>query len=144
MTDFAPLVPELLVRDLAASRRFYCDLLGFQVLYERPEDGFVYLEIAGAQIMLEQFEEGEDYWITGPMTPPFGRGINFEIGVPLLEPLLHGLRSADWPLFRPPEERWYRRDEVQVGQRQFLVQDPDGYLLRFAEDLGERPASAEG
>jgi hypothetical protein len=24
------------------------------------------------------------------------------------------------------------------GQRQFLVQDPDGYLLRFAEPLGER------
>ncbi len=138
MIDFAPLVPELLVRDLAASRRFYCDLLGFQVLYERPEDDFVYLEIAGAQIMLEQFEEGEDFWITGPMTPPFGRGINFEIGVPALAPLLGSLKAADWPLFRPAEERWYRRDNLQVGQRQFLVQDPDGYLLRFAESLGER------
>ncbi|WP_244876994.1 VOC family protein [Acidocella facilis] len=39
-----------------------------------------------------------------------------------------------------PEEAWYRAGEVEVGQRQFLVMDPDGYLLRLAEDIGERPA----
>ena len=37
------------------------------------------------------------------------------------------------------EEKWYRRDGFEVGNRQILVQDPDGYLLRFTEDLGERP-----
>jgi len=26
-----------------------------------------------------------------------------------------------------------------VGNRQFVVPDPDGYLLRFFQDLGERP-----
>jgi catechol 2,3-dioxygenase-like lactoylglutathione lyase family enzyme len=26
------------------------------------------------------------------------------------------------------------------GNRQFVVADPDGYLLRFFQDLGERPA----
>jgi hypothetical protein len=46
------------------------------------------------------------------------------------------------PLFVPLEERWYRRDDVLLGNRQFLVQDPDGYLLRFFEDLGERPLQA--
>jgi hypothetical protein len=36
------------------------------------------------------------------------------------------------------EEKWYRKDNHGVGSRQFLVQDPDGYLLRFSENLGER------
>jgi catechol 2,3-dioxygenase-like lactoylglutathione lyase family enzyme len=35
----AALVPELLVSDLVASRRFYCDVPGFAVRYERPEEG---------------------------------------------------------------------------------------------------------
>lgn len=38
------------------------------------------------------------------------------------------------------EEAWYRKGDFEVGQRQFLVQDPDGYLLRLVEGLGERPA----
>ncbi|GAB5468932.1 MAG: VOC family protein [Rhodospirillales bacterium] len=139
MTEFAPLVPEFLVSDLAASRRFWCDLIGFAVVFDRPEDGFLYLELEGAQVMLEAFEPGADQWLTGPLEPPFGRGINFEIGVSALDPLLARLAAADWPLFRPAEERWYRQDRREVGQRQFLVQDPDGYLLRFAEDLGARP-----
>jgi hypothetical protein len=32
-------------------------------------------------------------------------------------------------------------DDVYVGQKQFLVQDPDGYLLRFGQELGTRSAS---
>jgi hypothetical protein len=54
------------------------------------------------------------------------------------------LRSAvveeDLPVFMEIEEAWYRRKDVEVGNRQFLVQDPDGYLLRFFQDLGTRPA----
>jgi lactoylglutathione lyase len=44
----------------------------------------------------------------------------------------------------PLEERWYRRGDVLLGQRQFVVQDPDGYLLRFCQDLGSRPAPRDG
>ncbi|HEY0476960.1 MAG TPA: hypothetical protein VGD37_05520 [Kofleriaceae bacterium] len=36
------------------------------------------------------------------------------------------------------EERWYRRNDHEVGNRQFVVADPDGYLLRFFGDLGQR------
>jgi hypothetical protein len=38
------------------------------------------------------------------------------------------------------EDRWYDRDSLSFGNRQFVVQDPDGYLLRFFQDLGSRPA----
>lgn len=36
---------------------------------------------------------------------------------------------------------WYRSDAIEVGVRQFLVQDPDGYLLRFSAWVGDRPAA---
>ncbi|MBA2519953.1 MAG: VOC family protein [Chloroflexia bacterium] len=134
----AKLVPELLVTRLDASLRFWRDLLGFAVAYDRPEEGFAYLHLAGAEIMLEQVDDSHRTWLTGPLNPPFGRGINFQIEVAALDPTLERLRQASWPLFLEPEERWYRMAELEVGQRQFLVQDPDGYLVRLAEHLGER------
>ena len=48
------LVPELYVPDLTASRQFWCDLVGFAVKYERPEEGFAYLVLGSAHLMLDQ------------------------------------------------------------------------------------------
>jgi hypothetical protein len=31
-------------------------------------------------------------------------------------------------------------ENTETGQRQFVVADPDGYLLRFCMSLGQRPA----
>ena len=36
------------------------------------------------------------------------------------------------------EENWYRQDGKLLGNKEFLIQDPDGYLLRFFQDLGEK------
>ena len=47
--------------------------------------------------------------------------------------------EAEWPIFVEPEEKWYRAGDVEIGVRQFLVQDPDGYLVRLQEEIGERP-----
>lgn len=141
MESRAKLVPELVVADLEASLRFWCDLIGFSVAYDRPEAGFAYLNLEGAQVMLEQRSIAEDQWVTGLLEAPLGRGINFQIEVPALQPTLERLAGAGWPLFAEPEEAWYRAGEVELGQRQFLVMDPDGYLLRLAEDIGERPVS---
>jgi hypothetical protein len=46
-------------------------------------------------------------------------------------------------LFMALEEKWYRTGDVETGVHQFLVQDPDGYLVRFSAWIGERPSSAE-
>jgi len=37
-----------------------------------------------------------------------------------------------------------RAGDVEYGEREFLIQDPDGSLLRFSSGLGERPATASG
>lgn len=139
--SWAALVPELLVADLGRSRDFYCGVCGFALRFARPEEGFVYLQLGGAQIMLE--EVGAEAWITGPMEPPFGRGINFQIEVAELAPIAARLEAAGIVPFRALHEAWYREGDVEHGQSQLLVQDPDGYLLRFVEVLGERAVGAE-
>lgn len=138
---FARLVPELLVTDLAASLRFWCDLCGFAVAFERPEDGFAYLDRGGAQVMLEQIAAPGRRWITGTVERPFGRGVNFQIDVDDVAVVLAGLSAVGWPRFLEPEEKWYRAGTRDVGVCQFLVQDPDGYLVRFSQSLGSRAAS---
>ncbi|MEJ5913150.1 tetratricopeptide repeat protein [Pseudokineococcus sp. 1T1Z-3] len=67
-TEWNPLVPELLVHDLAASQRFYVDVIGFGVRYERPDPPFAYLDLAGAKLMLEQ--DHDRAWHTGDLTGP--------------------------------------------------------------------------
>lgn len=140
-SGWAPLVPELLVNDLAASLAFWCGRLGFRIAYDRPAAGFAYLEREGAQVMLCQ-RNGS--WETGDMRRPLGQGINLQIRVASVAPILAALDTAGWPLFEAPQEAWYRVGDHEGGQREFLVQDPDGYLVRLAEDLGRRPAPASG
>jgi catechol 2,3-dioxygenase-like lactoylglutathione lyase family enzyme len=135
------LVPELLVSNHAASRDFYVRLIGFQVRYERPAEKFSYLDLGGAELMIEQ---ETDFWTTAPREKPYGRGINLQIEVDALDPILSRLREAGIALFRPVEEAWYRSGDTYSGNRQFLVQDPDGYLLRIFEDLGEQAAPSGG
>ena len=133
----AKLVPELLVTDINASLRFWRDLCGFAVVYHRLEEGFAYLDRNGAQVMLEERGRGRN-WITAVLEAPLGRGMNFQVSVKTLAPLLEALGRVDWPLFLAPEQKWYCTGELEAGVHQFLVQDPDGYLVRFSASLGQR------
>lgn len=137
----ARMVAELMVKNLARSRQFWIDLCGFEVVYQREEEGFVFLDRDGAQFMLEEVR-GDDGWITAPLEAPLGRGVNFEIKVKSIDTLHRCLVDSGWPLYRQMQERWYRSDNVEIGVRQFLVQDPDGYLLRFSEWIGDRPVDS--
>lgn len=138
MDDAPALVPELLVKSLDSSRYFWCRFLRFEVLYDRPEEGFAYLTQGSAHVMLEQIGAGRN-WVTGKLRPPLGRGINLQITLPSIDPVLSALREAGWALFMEPETKWYRTGDVETGVTQFLVTDPDGYLLRFQSVLGKRP-----
>ena len=133
------LVPELAVSDWRRSRSFYCDLIGFSVRYERPEEGFSYLVLGDAELMIDQIGLGRTFTVAdAPIERPFGRGLNLQLRVPDVDAILQRLQLASIPLYLPLEEKWYRRDEIEVGSRQFVVADPDGYLVRPFEDLGER------
>ena len=142
------LVPELMVTNLERSKEFYCGLAGFAVEYERPEERFLMIAQSGAWMMLEETRDfgavsdrefiQDRAWRTGALEFPFGRGINFEIAVVDVRNIYEKMKTAQYPIKVPLEERWYRVGESQVGVSQFLVTDPDGYLLRFSSQIGEK------
>ncbi|KAF4946932.1 hypothetical protein FSARC_14081 [Fusarium sarcochroum] len=137
-TTHPALVPELLVTDTSKSISFWCQLCGFEIVYQRAEEGFAYISRGTAHVMLEQRGIGRN-WIAASLNQPFGRGINLQINVTSLEPILLSLREASYPLFMPPETKWYRVGVAEeVGVRQFLVADPDGYLIRFQAHIERR------
>lgn len=128
--NFNKLIPELSVTDINKTREFYVDVLGFKICYERPEDKFIFVEKDGNQIMLEQIN---DNWNVGKMEYPFGRGINFEMTISAVDAVYERIEKAGIKLFRKMEVKDYECGNETVHQKQFLVQDPDGYLLRFVD-----------
>lgn len=135
-------MPELMVTDLAASLAFWCGPCGFRVLYDRPEEGFACIERDGSRVMLDELPQGRAHrWEVAPTDRPFGRHVNFEVAVEDVAPILAALEAARRPLFMAPETKTYRVGAGGVPVRQFLVQDPDGYLLRFSQKLDDGAAS---
>ena len=137
-TGLQKVVPELLCTDFSASLRFYVDVCGFHVRYQRPEELFAHLDLDGAELMLEQVTASDRSFVTAPLERPFGRGMNLQIEVADVDALYRRLEQASAPVILAMEERWYRRRDEQLGNRQFIVADPDGYLLRFFRPLGAR------
>ncbi|MFA5247570.1 MAG: VOC family protein, partial [Candidatus Micrarchaeia archaeon] len=138
-----PLTPELSCTNIQKSIVFYTELLGFKIQFQRPEDGFAMLERQGSRIMLDEIRHvsvtGKDRnWISATLESPFGRGINLQMVTDNVDELYAKVQKANARIFLPMEEKWYRAGNFYVGNRQFIVQDPDGYLLRFFQDLGDR------
>jgi len=139
MTFTPPLVPELDVTDLDRSLAVYCDVFGFRVHVLRPEEKFAYLIRDGVHLMLEEAAGPGRRFHTAPLEHPFGRGVNLQIAVADVDALYAAVQSAGLEIRIPLEERWYRHDAIERGNRQFVVADHDGYMLRFYTGLGERP-----
>ena len=69
---------------------------------------------------------------------PFGRGINFQIDTKSIQTIINALNENNYPLKRGIKDSWYGAGNKSFGCREILVLDPDGYLLRFSEELGEK------
>jgi catechol 2,3-dioxygenase-like lactoylglutathione lyase family enzyme len=128
-----PMVPELLVSDFEKSLSFYIEILGFSIMFQRTEPNFAYLEIGGAQLMIE--EDHETAWRVAEIEGPRGRGINLQIDVPSVSEVNSRVEKSGLPIFRHVHESSYATSEGDVGQLELLVQDPDGYLLRLVSDI---------
>lgn len=129
---FNKLIPELSVSNFENSKSFYVNTLGFTVKYERIENKFIFLELDGNQIMIE---ENNNNWSTGKLEHPYGRGINISMEVNNINYIYDNLKKNNYPLFKEMMINEYRENEKMLRQKEFLILDPDGYLLRFNQDL---------
>jgi len=124
---FNSLIPELSVTDIEKSKEFYLNL-GFKIMYERKEDKFCFLYLEDNQIMIEEINNN---WNVGEMKYPFDNGINISMTVSDIDSFYESIISKKIVLFRKIKTSKYRVDDIIYEDKEFLLQDPDGYLLRF-------------
>ena len=127
--NYNAVIPEFIVSNLEKSRSFYCDLLGFTIEYERPEEKFLFLSLEDCQLMLEEGTKDE----LAKLSYPFGRGVNISFGIKDVPSLYQKLLEADYPIHRPLTKREFRVGDSFIYPHEFAVLDPDGYFLRFSE-----------
>lgn len=124
---FTGLAPRLPVADLARSRRFYEERLGFRatVLWPSVEPGFALLERDGARLGL----------FVGEGLAPGERSPELYVETTDARALHRRLEpdvTAEWG----PEVYSY-------GRLEFAVRDPDGYLVIFTEPTDDPPTTEE-
>ena len=129
-------IPELSVTNLENSLNFY-KTAGFKIEYDRPENKFAFISLGNIQFMLQELSDNYK-WNIGELKYPFGNGINFQLEVEDVEKIYNNFKNNNYTIAFDIEENWYRQDDKMLGNKEFLIQDPDGYLLRFMQDLGEK------
>jgi catechol 2,3-dioxygenase-like lactoylglutathione lyase family enzyme len=135
---------ELDVSDLGRSLDFYVGALGFAIAVDRPARRFAYLTLDGSVDLMLQEAAGPGVRLrTAPLEQPFGRGVEIVIPCPDVDARFAGFLAAGGRPVTALEERTYEIDvrvptarwpdvgPRRVSNRQFVVADPDGYLLRF-------------
>ena len=126
--DFNNLIPELSVFDILQTKNFY-EELGFKIEYERQKEKFIFMSFQDSQFMFEQIHD--EGWNTGELTYPLGRGINFSIAVDDIENLYTLVKSKKLEIYKKLTKSVYLVNGIEEIQMEFLIQDPNGYLLRF-------------
>lgn len=133
---FLPILAEFYVTDFSQSLNFYVNTIGFKIEYQRQKPNFAFLSYNSSQIMIQELAPGEKE--IEKLEYPFGRGINFQIDTQNVQNIIDSLDKNNYPLKRGIKDSWYQAGDKSYGCREILVQDPDGYLLRFSEAIGEK------
>ncbi|MGC9491459.1 bleomycin resistance protein [Vibrio genomosp. F10] len=131
------LVPELYCQDINVTKKFYVEVLGFHIKYERAEEEFAYFTLDDVDIMAEGINGLGRRWLTDELRKPFGRGVNFQWDVANIDELYQRVQAkASESVYLEMEVKEYQCADKVAVQKQFIVQDPDGYLFRFCCDNG--------
>ncbi|MEZ5292530.1 MAG: glyoxalase superfamily protein [Vicinamibacterales bacterium] len=128
---FTTITPNLIVRDIARSTAFYCDVLGFRVAQTVPDaapHAFVWLDRDGVAVFLnDPAAVARDLPEYG--APAFGGTSTLFVVLEGVD-ALHARVSQSVPIVMPLRTQPY-------GMREFAIHDPDGHLITFAERVAQ-------
>lgn len=118
-------VPNIIVSDVARSQQFYRDVLEFETAQTVPPDKppfiFVNMKRGGVEVFLNARPP------EGPLAKgPLGGGISLYVEVQGVDDLAKKIEGRGVKLAIPLHTEFY-------GMREFAINDPDGYMLIFAE-----------
>ena len=126
------LVPELYCENIDITKKFYVEVFGFEIKYERVKEQFAYFTLDGVDIMAEGINGSGRRWLTDKMEKPYGRGVNFQWDVSEIDDLYRRvMATVPDSIYLEMETKEYQCANEVAVQKQFIVQDPDGYLFRF-------------
>jgi len=124
MVTFESVTPNLLVRDLAASVRFYSDVLGFTIdLHVPDEPPYVFASVVRGAVKVFLNDLAGVVGEFPQMTA--GHTSTLYVIVDQVDALFAEV-SRRAPIAMPLKDQFY-------GMREFAIEDPDGYLITFAE-----------
>lgn len=141
--EYPPLTPELNCENLTNALEFYVDILRFEVLHNDNESGFAMIQRQDSIIMLQEIRENAHIYTSAPMQKPYGRGICLQIKTRQVDILYKRCLDKKYSIHLPLEEQWRKLKDVHLGCKQFIVRDPDGYWIRFFEEIGTRAADED-
>jgi catechol 2,3-dioxygenase-like lactoylglutathione lyase family enzyme len=129
-------VPNLIVRDITTSTEFYRDVLGFSVVATVPEQGplvFVWLQRDDVSVFLNSVPAVAEALPAVAARPVGGTATMF-----ITLEAADAVQGVD-RLFEAVAKR--SRVIMQLknqfyGMREFAVEDPDGYVVIFAQRIG--------
>ena len=125
---FKKLTPNLLVANVERSLAFYEHLLGFDRGFTVPEQSpFVFASVNSGPVEIffnDAAAAIEEY--AGFAGKPLGATGTMYIEIEGVDALHDRLKAADVPIVMPPATQFY-------GMREFAIEDPDGYVVTFAE-----------
>lgn len=128
-------VPNLIVTDIGSSAAFYREALGFSVVATVPEQGpavFVWLQRDDVSVFLNS-KAGVAEDLPAMAARPVGGTASLFITLDAETPgegidrLFESLGGRA-PVVMPLKNQFY-------GMREFAVEDPDGYLIIFAQQI---------
>ena len=128
--------PNLIVADIARSMAFYQDVLGFAVVTTVPEVSpfvFAWMQRDGVNVFLNSLQGMEDD-VAGLAARPIGGTATMFFSVER-DATAGGIDEFFTQLSGRAEIVMPLKDQF-YGMREFGVQDPDGYIILFAQRIG--------
>lgn len=130
---FAIVAPEFFVRDVDASIAFYVDALGFTLVRAEPEEGaphnFAVVARGNVEFMFahEAFLGSE---MRAALSHPRASGVDIRVMVDDVDDVYARARERGANILHHVKDQMY-------GLRDFIVADPDGFRIRFAQRIAE-------
>lgn len=124
------LTPNLIVRDVAASMKFYEAVLGLQSAIKVPDEPpYVFGSVTNGIVEIffnDQKMVKEDYPPLG--AKPIGGSLTQFIEVEGLQEVMAAVQKAGAKIVMPVKNQFY-------GMREFAFEDPEGWIITIAEKI---------
>lgn len=123
------LTPNLIVRSVDISLKFYCDVLGLEVGFTVPEQSpYVFGSVTNGTVELF-FNDRKTVAAEYPqLAKTIGGSLTLYMEVDSLKATLDRVQHAGAKISMPVTEQFY-------GMREFAFEDPDGYTITIAEKM---------